>query len=321
MAHVIIAAADGSSLSNPGPSGWAWYIDDDRWRCGGWPEGTNNRGELYAVLDLLRSTAHLADESLKILCDSQYVINAVTKWMPGWKRKGWKKADGQPVLNKDLMQALDEALAGRDVSFEWVKGHAGHPMNEAADRLARGAATAYRDHSVFDHGPGFGPMKAAEAAVEQALVAADADGTSSKAVAASPPTKQARRPSTIAEPSQPMLGVEFDPDIDAVIGFEKELLSDKVRRDPTRVRELLHPQFSEFGSSGRIWTRSRLLAEIAPLPVRVTFESVASKKLSDDVILLRWRAVGAHQSWLRSSLWQRVDGSWRLFFAQGTPVA
>ncbi len=81
---MIIAAADGSSLSNPGPSGWAWYIDDDHWHAGGWPKGTNNKGELYAVLDLLRSTAHLPDEPWKILCDSPDVINAVTKWMPGW---------------------------------------------------------------------------------------------------------------------------------------------------------------------------------------------------------------------------------------------
>ena len=90
---MIIAAADGSALGNPGPAGWAWYVDDDRWASGGWPHGTNNMGELMAVLDLLQQTAHL-DEPLQVFCDSTYVINTVTKWMAGWKRRGWRKGDG-----------------------------------------------------------------------------------------------------------------------------------------------------------------------------------------------------------------------------------
>ena len=152
--RVIVAAADGSSLSNPGPAGWAWYISDDAWAAGGWDHGTNNMGELMAVLDLLRSTAHL-DEPLRILCDSQYVINSLTKWLPGWKRKGWKKGDGKPVLNVELMKDLDVAMRGRELEFEWVKGHAGHRMNEAADERARAAATAYQQGREPDHGPGF----------------------------------------------------------------------------------------------------------------------------------------------------------------------
>ena len=139
----ITAAADGSALGNPGPAGWAWFIDDNTWRAGGWPHGTNNMGELKAVLDLLEATAVDADQHLVILCDSQYVINSVTTWMPGWKRKGWRKKDGKPVLNVELLQAIDRALVGRSVEFEWVKGHAGHAMNEAADERARAAATAF----------------------------------------------------------------------------------------------------------------------------------------------------------------------------------
>ena len=100
----ITAAADGSALGNPGPAGWAWYVNDDCWRAGGWPHGTNNQGELMAVLDLFRATAHVPDEELRVLCDSQYVINSITKWMPGWKRKGWRKADGKPVLNVELLR-------------------------------------------------------------------------------------------------------------------------------------------------------------------------------------------------------------------------
>lgn len=152
---MIVAAADGSSLNNPGPAGWAWYIDDDTWLAGGWPRGTNNMGELKAVLDVLRATRD-ADEPLTILCDSQYAINCCTKWIPGWKRKGWRKRDGKPVLNRDLLEPIDEELDGRDVTFEWVKGHAGHAMNEAADQRARAAATAFRDGTPVDHGPGFG---------------------------------------------------------------------------------------------------------------------------------------------------------------------
>lgn len=151
---MIIAAADGSALGNPGPAGWCWYVDDGCWAAGGWPHGTNNMGELTAVLELFRATAHL-DEELLVQCDSQYVINALTKWMPNWKRKGWRKADGSPVLNLELMQSLDEALRGRRYRFEWVRGHSGHPMNEAADERARAVAIAYQKGADVPAGPGW----------------------------------------------------------------------------------------------------------------------------------------------------------------------
>jgi ribonuclease HI len=150
----IIAAADGSALGNPGPAGWGWYVDDDCWAAGGWPHGTNNMAELTAVLDLLRQTAHL-DEELLVHCDSTYVINSVTRWMAGWKRRGWRKGDGKPVLNVEIMMALDEAMAGRRVRFSWVKGHSGHPLNEAADRIANGAAAAWKAGQQPAAGPGF----------------------------------------------------------------------------------------------------------------------------------------------------------------------
>lgn len=152
----IIAAADGSALGNPGPAGWAWYIDDDHWASGGWAHGTNNMGELKAVLDLFEATASRPEAKLRVYCDSQYVINSLTKWMPGWKKKGWKKSDGKPVLNRDLLEALDQALTGRDYEFIWVKGHAGHELNEKADSLANGAARAYQEGREPAHGPGFG---------------------------------------------------------------------------------------------------------------------------------------------------------------------
>jgi ribonuclease HI len=154
----IIAAADGSALGNPGPAGWGWYVDEDRWAAGGWPHGTNNQGELTAVLDLLHQTAHVPDD-LVIYCDSQYAINSITKWMAGWKKRGWRKADGKAVVNVDIMRALDASMTalaaqGRRVEFRWVKGHAGHVLNEQADRLANGAASAYALGEVPNGGPG-----------------------------------------------------------------------------------------------------------------------------------------------------------------------
>ena len=149
-----VVAIDGSALGNPGPAGWAWYVDENCWAAGGWPNSSNNRGELTALLELLKATAP-TNEELHVLADSQYVINSVTKWMSGWKKRGWRKSDKSPVLNADLMQAIDKAITGRKVSFEWVRGHSGHPLNEAADDKARAAATAYQRHGSVESGPGW----------------------------------------------------------------------------------------------------------------------------------------------------------------------
>lgn len=172
---MIIAAADGSALGNPGPAGWAWYVADDCWAAGGWAHATNNQGELTAVLELFRATAHL-DEELLVKCDSQYVINSVTKWMPNWKRKGWRKSDGKPVLNVELLQQIDEAIAGRRYRFEWVKGHAGHALNEAADARARAVAEAYRRGSTVPAGPGWSGACEADAAAAAPEIAAAGPG-------------------------------------------------------------------------------------------------------------------------------------------------
>lgn len=159
----ITAAADGSALGNPGPAGWAWYVDDEHWDAGGWKHATNNMGELKAVLELFRATAHL-DEDLLVLCDSQYVINTVTKWMRGWKAKGWRKGDGKPVMNLEIIQELDAAMAGRRYRFEWVRGHAGHPLNEAADLRARSVSEAFQAGRPIPSGPGWPDDGQADAA-------------------------------------------------------------------------------------------------------------------------------------------------------------
>ncbi len=155
---MLTVGVDGSALGNPGPAGWAWYIDDSNWAAGGWPQATNNRGELTAIIKILEATRD-TDHDLNILADSQYAINAITKWMTGWKKKGWKKADGKPVVNQDLMIQLDELMteaqqAGRAITFKWVKGHAGHPLNEAADTRANAMAKGYQSGQPAPAGPG-----------------------------------------------------------------------------------------------------------------------------------------------------------------------
>lgn len=167
----ITAAADGSSLGNPGPAGWAWYVDEDTWDAGGWPQGTNNLGELTAILRLLEATAETGEE-LHILADSQYAINVVSKWRLGWKKRGWTKADKKPIKNLELIQEIDRAMEGRRVTFEWVKGHAGHRMNERADDLARSCAEAYQAGRTPEPGPGFG-VGASRGAASRGTASAD----------------------------------------------------------------------------------------------------------------------------------------------------
>jgi ribonuclease HI len=187
----ITAAADGSALGNPGPNGWAWYIDDENWAAGGSPHGTNNQGELQAVLELLKATA-VSDDKLHIWCDSRYVIDSVTKWMPGWKRRGWRKSDGGPVLNRDLLEGIDEAMRGRTVEFSWVKGHAGDDLNEAADERANAAATAYKNKQEPRRGPGF----------TRGTDAAAAAPSSAPAEASAPAAASAPQPIPATQPAQ-----------------------------------------------------------------------------------------------------------------------
>ena len=178
----ITAAADGSSLGNPGPAGWAWYVDEDTWDAGGWPQGTNNLGELTAILRLLEATAETGEE-LHILADSQYAINVVSKWRLGWKKRGWTKADKKPIKNLELIQEIDRAMEGRRVTFEWVKGHAGHRMNERADDIARACAEAYQAGRTPEPGPGFGGASRGTGSADQA--SGDQPDEGATAVAAS----------------------------------------------------------------------------------------------------------------------------------------
>lgn len=251
----ITAAADGSALGNPGPNGWAWYIDDANWAAGGSPHGTNNQGELQAVLELLRATAGIS-EKLLIECDSRYVIDSVTKWMPGWKRKGWRKSDGGPVLNRELLEGIDEAIRGRDVEFSWVKGHAGHPLNEAADERANAAAKAYQQKQEPRRGPGFtlatdagaavaasAPLAAGAQAHAAATAAAPDDAAWADAVAADP-APPASEP-LWAEASDLFEGLDDDPASDPVelrvslSGEEHARLADRANAQGVSLEEAL----------------------------------------------------------------------------------
>ena len=133
---MIEAYTDGACSGNPGPGGWGVLILSDpptRLR-GGEAATTNNRMELTAAIEAL--AAHPPGTALRVYTDSQYVKNGVTQWVHGWKRNGWKTAARKPVKNQDLWQRLDGLAAERAVEWAWVKGHAGDPGNEEADRLA-----------------------------------------------------------------------------------------------------------------------------------------------------------------------------------------
>jgi ribonuclease HI len=155
LASPIAAATDGSALGNPGPGGWCWYVDDGRWAAGAAAQATNNVMELTAVLELLKASAAEPDRPVDVRADSTYVISALTRWIHGWRRKGWRTATGAPVANRELIEAISTALDGRRVTFTWVKGHSGHDGNEAADARARSAAEAVRAGDAPPCGPGW----------------------------------------------------------------------------------------------------------------------------------------------------------------------
>lgn len=128
---------DGACKGNPGPGGWGALLrwaGTERELFGGEVSTTNNRMELMAVIEALSTLKRPCVVTLHV--DSQYVLQGVTSWMPGWKRNGWRTAAKAPVKNKDLWVRLDEELARHQVSWVWVKGHAGDEGNERADQLA-----------------------------------------------------------------------------------------------------------------------------------------------------------------------------------------
>ena len=146
MSERVTLYTDGSCLQNPGPGGWAAILqwrDEERELNGSAPDSTNNRMELQAAIEGLLALKR--PMAVDLFTDSTYVMKGVTEWMPRWKANGWRTAAKKPVQNQDLWQELDAALGAHDISWHWVKGHAGNDLNERCDQLARAAATALAD--------------------------------------------------------------------------------------------------------------------------------------------------------------------------------
>lgn len=136
---------DGACSGNPGPGGWGAILLFGEARkeiSGGENPSTNNRMELMAAISSLEALKRACTVDLHT--DSEYLRNGVTKWMAGWKRNGWRTADKKPVKNVDLWERLESAIARHDIRWHWVKGHAGDPMNERADELAREGMAPYK---------------------------------------------------------------------------------------------------------------------------------------------------------------------------------
>ena len=140
--HNLIAYTDGACSGNPGPGGWGVVLQarsglkvtKQRELNGGAAETTNNRMELTAAIQALEALTRKSQ--IRIVTDSVYVKDGVTKWILGWKKNGWLTSAKKPVKNEDLWKKLDAAQESHEVSWEWIKGHAGHPENELADELA-----------------------------------------------------------------------------------------------------------------------------------------------------------------------------------------
>ncbi len=146
----LFAYTDGACSGNPGPGGWgALLIAKDGSRvirkrelCGGEADTTNNRMELLGAINALNALER--PSTITIYTDSKYVMNGITQWMHNWKKNGWKTAAKKPVKNVELWQQLDDAKTRHTVTWEWVKGHAGHPENEKADELARAGMEPFK---------------------------------------------------------------------------------------------------------------------------------------------------------------------------------
>ena len=146
----LFAYTDGACSGNPGPGGWGALLQardgdavvKERELHGGEADTTNNRMELLAAIAALEALERQA--GITIVTDSAYVKNGVTGWIHGWKRNGWKTSSNKPVKNEDLWRRLDTAQARHRVTWQWVKGHAGHPENERADELARAGMKPFK---------------------------------------------------------------------------------------------------------------------------------------------------------------------------------
>lgn len=137
MTEIVEIYTDGACRGNPGPGGWGALLICGRHRKtmhGGERETTNNRMELKAAIEALNALK--GPRQVNLHTDSKYVMDGINQWLPNWKKRGWKTSNRKPVKNKDLWQALDEAITRHKIDWYWVRGHTGVPGNEEADELA-----------------------------------------------------------------------------------------------------------------------------------------------------------------------------------------
>ena len=146
MSEKVQIFTDGACRGNPGPGGWGAVLrfgDKEKTLYGGESSTTNNRMELTAVIKALECLKG-NKWPVEITTDSKYVLQGITEWIEGWKRRGWRNASKKPVLNAELWQRLDELVQPFEIDWHWVKGHSGHPENERVDACAREQAEKYR---------------------------------------------------------------------------------------------------------------------------------------------------------------------------------
>jgi len=194
--RLITVYTDGSSLGNPGPGGWSWWRHEECWAAGSLPHTTNQQAELVALLMALLHTP--TNVSLKVISDSQYAVNLVSKWLPRWKRAGWRTASGEQVANLKIVQHLDKALHIRTIrpEFVWVRGHNGVAGNEHADRAAVAAAHAQKYGRKIPEGPGWNsaePKRVAPAKTKSYT----AQGKSQKNIHGSSSRDRGKSPGTV----------------------------------------------------------------------------------------------------------------------------
>ena len=310
-------------------------------------------GELMSVLDLLRST-RLTNQPLRVLCDSQYVINCCTRWISAWKKRGWRKADNKPVLNLDLIKALDEELTGRQVTFQWVRGHTGHHLNEMADQLARAAAQAYQQGTPVNFGPGFstvitthGSLDIKDDERQRHPPSCDSEQDEQSQRPSLPPTRHAAGksqhpslaldelgPVITVEPSTeallPITGLDLDeimPDkpyrqlsdtahVVDITELTRELISDDTQLDRDRLAELMHPDFVAHLPNGLIRTKGSIMARPPTLEGPIQIDVLGADELCDTVMLLRYKLKRNSQEYLCATLWQRTSYGWQARFHQ-----
>ena len=147
--HLIRIGCDGSSKGNPGAGGYGWYHSDNLYGFGGSLKTTNNAMELEALLSVLKNIP--SSVGIELILDSKYVIDSLTKYIFAWRKNGYLTSKGGTIANKEVIVEIDQLLKNRvgEVKFSWVKGHTGHPLNEAADKLANIGAVEYGGAKPF----------------------------------------------------------------------------------------------------------------------------------------------------------------------------